>query len=134
MLDQFPASDTPARAGRARDNFYRGGLDDDQLRTLARAAKRSGLRDEATYLRLLLDDARHAGNKDDLVKLIVALARVEEADSRINMRAARDRDDESQLFRLTQYMFDRVRTLVPAHDQKTLENEILSQLTPDKED
>jgi hypothetical protein len=114
MFDDIPIP--KARAGKARYNLYRKGLTDKQLRTLAQAAKRSGLRDEASYLRLLLEEARAESRKDDVLKIMLALARVEEADSRINMRHNRypDEDNGSQLFQLTRYMFDRLTALFPA--------------------
>ena len=114
MFDDIPIP--KARAGKARFNLYRKGLTDKQLRTLAQASKRSGLRDEASYLRLLLEEARAAGKKDDVLKIMLALARVEEADSRINMRQNRypGEDEGSQLFQLTRYMFDRLTALFPA--------------------
>ena len=114
MFDDIPIP--KARAGKARFNLYRKGLTDKQLRTLAQASKRQGLRDEASYLRLLLEEARAEGRKEDVLKIMLALARVEEADSRINMRQNRYPDEEggSQLFQLTRYMFDRLTALFPA--------------------
>ena len=81
------------RAGKAKDSLYRRNLSDEDVRVLAQAAKSKGLRDEANYLRVLLVRAHDAGEQDKVLNILPILARVEEAQSRIEMRSRGNDED-----------------------------------------
>ena len=88
VLEDWPEPKSPAL--NAQSNIYRDGLDERQVLRLEKTAERTGLRDEAAYLRLLLQEAHAEGDTNRVLKLMQVLARVEEADSRIVARRPLD--------------------------------------------
>jgi hypothetical protein len=93
MYEDSPLPLPKPRAGKAKDSLYRHNLSDEDVRILARVAKSKGVRDEANLLRLYLVRAHDAGEDDQVLKILPILARVEEAQSRIEMRRRGSDDD-----------------------------------------
>jgi hypothetical protein len=100
------------RAGKAKDSLYRRNLSDDDVRILAQAAKSKDLRDEANYLRLLLVRAHDAADQKKVLDILPILARVEEAQSRIEIR--RKGNDEDRVDEVLGAVYNRLMGAIQA--------------------
>jgi hypothetical protein len=123
----------PTPAAPPEDNFYREGLDPDQIKKLDRAATRTGLRDEVAYLRLMLQEAHWQRDTNAAVKIMNALARAEVTDARL--AHLRPKADEEGQQRFLGHFVSLVKQLTSAENRRALDRGVpATELVPELAD